>query len=140
MDITKVLLVTQIAIQIIFIVLVLILIIKDRRKEISADALDALKDTIVESGKLSDEFSKQIHEKARILSELMQSLDERIKHAESVKTGLENLTQRTSEQRTYRKEDVLKLRKGGFEPVDISQMTGIPVGEIQLMLKVAEGE
>jgi len=140
LDITRILLVTQIAIQIIFIVLVLILIIKDRRKGISVDALDALKDTIVESGKLSDEFSKQIHEKAKILSELMQSLDERIKHAESVRTGLENLTQRTSGQRTYRKEDVLKLKKGGFEPVDISRMTGIPVGEIQLMLKVAEGE
>ncbi|RLB00073.1 MAG: hypothetical protein DRG37_03375 [Deltaproteobacteria bacterium] len=140
MDVTKTLLIAQIAIQIVFLVIVLILILRERHIKIPLDTIDALKQSIAESRALSEEFSTQVTEKVKVLSSLMEDVETRIKQASDVKARMEDLIDKLSNVRTYTKDDVLKLHKGGFAPEDISSITGIPVGEIQLMLKVSGKE
>ena len=60
----------------------------------------------------------------------------KIREAKLVADGLEKASAATKETRKYTPADVARLYKGGFDPVDISQITGIPVGEVQLMVKV----
>ncbi len=137
MDATRTLLIAQIVVQLAFLVLVVILVLRERRVKVPLDTLDALKQVISESRTLSEEFSTQVTEKVKILSSLMEEVEARIKQAGDVKARMEELIDRVSSTRTYTKDDVLKLHKGGFEIEDISSITGIPVGEIQLMLKVS---
>jgi hypothetical protein len=68
---------------------------------------------------------------------VMSDLDAKIRNAELLMKGLEETSLKVKKARQFTPGDVQKLHKGGFDELEISQITGIPVGEIQLMIKVA---
>mgnify|MGYP001370379273 CR=1 FL=1 len=138
MDPTKVLLFVQIAVQIVLIGIVVFFIMLEKRRAVSTSSLDELKEVIRQTQDLSDGFHEQVQKRIDIVSKIMGELDSRIQEAESVMKGLEKTAQCAKQSRQYTEEDVLRLFKGGFSPVDIASITGIPVGEIQLTIKVRE--
>ncbi|HOO47021.1 MAG TPA: hypothetical protein PLM29_12370 [Deltaproteobacteria bacterium] len=138
MDPTKVLLFVQIAVQIVLIGIVVFFIMLEKRRAVSTSSLDELKEVIRQTQDLSDGFHEQVQKRIDIVSKIMDELDSRIQEAESVMKGLEKTAQCAKQSRQYTEEDVLRLFKGGFSPVDIASITGIPVGEIQLTIKVRE--
>ncbi|MBN2297123.1 MAG: hypothetical protein JXM72_00935 [Deltaproteobacteria bacterium] len=138
MDPTKLLLFVQIIVQIVLLGLVVFFIVLEKRRAVPTAVLDELKDVIKQTQELSDGFHEQVNKKIDIVSKIMGELDNRIQDAESVMKGLEKTAEVTKQSRQYNQEDVLRLSKGGFTPVDIAQITGIPIGEIQLTIKVRE--
>ncbi|MCD6570802.1 MAG: hypothetical protein J7L53_08895 [Deltaproteobacteria bacterium] len=140
MDSTKILLIAQFILQIIFLGLVIFIFVREKRDKIPSEVLDRLKEIIGESKDLSSEFSSQIQEKVELISNVMKGLDARIDNAKAILNSLEEVIDKASTIRKYTKSDILKLSKGGFDPVSISQVTGIPVGEVELMLKIKEKE
>ena len=138
MDPTKILLFVQISVQIVLIGIVVFFIMLEKRRAVSTSSLDELKEVIRQTQDLSDGFHEQVQKRIDIVSKIMDELDSRIQEAESVMKGLEKTAQCAKQSRQYTEEDVLRLFKGGFSPVDIASITGIPVGEIQLTIKVRE--
>ena len=138
MDPTKILLFVQISVQIVLIGIVVFFIVLEKRRAVSTASLDELKEVIRQTQDLSDGFHEQVQKRIDIVSKIMGELDSRIQEAESVMKGLEKTAQCAKQSRQYTEEDVLRLFKGGFSAVDIAQITRIPVGEIQLTIKVRE--
>jgi len=138
LDPTKILLFVQISVQIVLIGIVVFFIVLEKRRAVSTASLDELKEVIRQTQDLSDGFHEQVQKRIDIVSKIMGELDSRIQEAESVMKGLEKTAQCAKQSRQYTEEDVLRLFKGGFSPVDIASITGIPVGEIQLTIKVRE--
>lgn len=138
MDPTKVLLFVQIIVQIILLGLVVFFIVLEKKRKLPTTVLDELKSVVSETQNLTNSFHEQIREKIEISSKVMNELDARIREAETIIKGLEQTSINSKQSRQYNSEDVLRLHKGGFALVDISQITGIPVGEVQLMIKVKD--
>ena len=138
MDPTKVLLFVQIIVQIILLGLVVFFIVLEKKRKLPTTVLDELKSVVSETQNLTNSFHEQIREKIELSSKVMKELDSRIREAETIIKGLEQTSINSKQSRKYNSEDVLRLHKGGFALVDISQITGIPVGEVQLMIKVKD--
>jgi hypothetical protein len=137
LDPTQTLLVVQFIVQAILLGVVVFFVITDKKKGISSSALDELKELIGQTRQLSDNFRDQIKAEVDIVKGVMTELDDKIREARLLLEGLEKTSMNTKEIRTYTPSDVVRLHKGGFDPVDISRITGIPVGEIQLMVKMS---
>ena len=138
MDPTKVLLVAQIIVQIILLGLVFFFIMLEKKRKPSTTILDELKGVVQDTQNLTNSFHEQMQKKIEIVTKVMSELDAKIGDAETIIKGLEETAVNTKQAKQYSSEDVLKLHKGGFALVDISQITGIPVGEVQLMIKVKD--
>ncbi|HHO75903.1 MAG TPA: hypothetical protein ENN05_05690 [Deltaproteobacteria bacterium] len=138
MDPTKLLLVVQIVVQIVLLGFVVFFIVLERKRAVPTSVLDELKDVIKQTQELSDRFHEQVDKKIDIVTKIMDELDNRIQDAKSVMKVLEKTTEVTRQSRQYNQEDVLRLFRGGFTPVDIAQITGIPVGEVQLTIKLRD--
>lgn len=136
LDPTKTLLLVQFVVQAILLCVVVFFVITDKKKGISPSALDELKEVIQQTRQLSDNFRDQVKTEVDIVKGVMTELDDKIREARLVMEGLEKSAVNTKETRTYTPLDVIRLHKGGFDPVEISRITGIPVGEIQLMVKM----
>ncbi|HQG30673.1 MAG TPA: hypothetical protein PLA83_01995 [Deltaproteobacteria bacterium] len=136
LDPTKTLLIIQFVVQAILLGVIIFFVVADRKKGISPSALDDLKELIGQTRQLSDNFSNQIKTEVEIVKGAMTELDDKIREAKLLMEGLEKASVNVKEVRKYTPSDVAKLHKGGFDPVDISRITGIPVGEIQLMVKM----
>lgn len=141
LDPTKTLLLIQFVVQAILLCVVIFFVVADKKKNIPPTFLDELKDLIQQTRQLSDNFRDQIQAEVDLVKGVMSNLDDKIREANLLMEGLEKTTVSTKQIRKYTPEDVVRLHKGGFDPVDISQITGIPVGEIQLMVKMnSEGQ
>lgn len=127
----------QFAVQAVLLGVVIFLIFIDRKKTVSTSALDELKTVIGQTAALTEGFRDQIQEKVDVVARAMAELDHRVREARAAAEGLEKALAAAKETRAYTQTDVIRLHKGGFDPVDISQITGIPVGEVQLMVKVS---
>lgn len=138
MDPTKTLLIVQVAVQIILLGFVAFFIVLEKKRKLPTSVLDELKNVVRETQNLSESFHEQVEKKIEIVSKIMSELDAKIHDAERAISGIEKSFLNTSQSRAYTQEDVLKLDRGGFDPIDISRITGIPVGEIQLMIKVKD--
>lgn len=136
MDPTKVLLFVQIVVQIILLGFVVFFIVLERKRKLPTSVLEELKGVVKETQILSEDFNKQIQNKIEIVSQTMNELDAKIHEAQRVMKAFKNVQASTRQSGQYSQEDVVRLHKRGFEPMDISQITGIPIGEIQLMIKV----
>jgi hypothetical protein len=126
----------QFIVQAVLLGIVVFLIISDKKRSIPTSALDELKALIGQTSQLTEGFREQIQFKVDIVAKAMGELDAKIREAKLVAEGLEKAATATKETRNYTAADIARLHKGGFDPVDISQITGIPVGEVQLMVKV----
>lgn len=138
MEPTKALLIVQIAVQIIILAVVAFYIFVERKKKMPTNVLDELKDTISKTQDLSSEFSAQVQKRIEIVNELTERLDSKIKEADAAISAQVKSSVEKKKTRKYAPEDIVKMYKGGFEPIDISQITGIPVGEIELMIKLKD--
>ncbi len=138
LDPTKVLLFAQIVVQIILLGLVVFFIVLEKKRKPPANLLDELKSVVQDTQNLTKSFHEQVHKKIEIVKVVMNELDAKTREAETIIKGLEKTALNAKQARQYSSEDILRLHKGGFAPVDISQITGIPVGEVQLMIKVKD--
>ncbi len=137
-DLFKALFIIQFIVQAVLICIVLFMIISDRKKKIPTEVLDELKTVVQQTGHLTESFQEQVTLRTELMKKLMGSLDDKIREARMVMEGLQKTSIASKETKTFSQEDVIRLHNGGYSPVDISQITGIPVGEIQLMVKVKQ--
>lgn len=136
MEPMKLILFVQIIVQVLLLILVVVLIIREKKLSISSKSIDNLKEVIGETQQLSDDFSHQITERMDLVKQVMSDLESKLMEAAQIKSALEALTQQVKAIKRFTSEDVLKLHNTGFEPERISQITGIPSGEIELMVKI----
>jgi hypothetical protein len=136
LDPTKTLLLVQFLVQAILLGAVIFFIATDKKKVISTSALDELREVIEQTRQLSDNFREQIKSEVSVVRGVMTEFDDKIREAKLLMEGLEKASVSTKETMKYTPSDVTRLHKGGFDPVEISRITGIPVGEIQLMVKM----
>lgn len=137
----KILLYAQIVIQIFLVFLVIVLILRDRKRSVSSQALDNLKKLLEETQKINEEFAAAIQQKTGMVQHLMDELEHRIQAAQNLKTVLGSGGSNIPAAKSRSTADVLKLSKEGHDAIEISRITGIPVGEVHLMIKLAgQGE
>jgi hypothetical protein len=142
LDPMRTLLLIQFVVQAVLLGIVVFLIIVDKKRgSIPTSALDELKNVIGQTSRLTEGFRDQIQAKVDLVNKAIVELDAKIQEAKSVAEGLDKASgtkasAAAKEARKYTQSDVIRLHRGGFDPVDISQITGIPVGEVQLMVKV----
>jgi hypothetical protein len=139
LDPLKTLFIIQFAVQAVLLGIVVFLIVVDRKKNIPTSVLDELKAVIGQTSQLTEGFRDQIQARVDLVAKAMAELDAKIREAKLATESLDKAAAASAsarETRKYTQSDVVRLHKGGFDPVDISQITGIPVGEIQLMVKV----
>lgn len=137
MDPTKILLLVQIAVLLVLLAVVIFFLILDKRKKPLPNAFDELKDVIRQTSDLSGSFQEQIQIKIDLVNRVMAELDDKIREARLTAEEIEKVNLVTRQSRDFTASDVLKLSRGGYEPGDISRLTGIPLGEIQLMIKMS---
>ena len=135
-DPTRLLLVAQLVIQVILIAFVVFLLILEKRRRLRPEALDELKAVVRQTKDLSDTFHGNVQQRVDLLARVMGELDSKTKNAEVLIKALEETAVKVKKTRQFTASDVQKLHRGGFEALEISQITGVPVGEIQLMIKV----
>jgi len=133
----KILLYAQIVIQVFLVLLVIVLIVRDRKRTIAIQALDNLKQLLEETQKINEEFTAAIQQKTSMVQRLMEELDNRMHAAQNLKTVLGSGASDTPTAKSRSTADVLKLSREGRDVLEISRITGIPVGEVHLMIKLA---
>ncbi|HON39619.1 MAG: DUF6115 domain-containing protein [Desulfomonilia bacterium] len=136
MDPTRILLLVQIAVLVVLLAVVIFFLILDRRKKPLPNAFDELKDIIQQTRDLSASFQEQIQIKIDLVNRVMAELDDKIREARLMAEEIEKVNLVTRQSRDFTASDVLKLSRGGYEPGEISRLTGIPLGEVQLMIKM----
>lgn len=136
-DPTRILLLAQLVIQAVLIAFVVFLLVLEKRRRLKPDFLDELKGVVKQTQELSNAFQGQIQQKVDVLKKIMDDLDEKTRSAELLMKALEETSVKVKKARQFSQADVQKLSKCGYDAIEISQITGIPVGEIQLMIKVA---
>ncbi len=135
-DPIRLLLIAQLVIQVILIAFVVFLLVLEKRRRVRPEALDELKAVVKQTKDLSDTFHGNVQQRVDLLTRVMSDLDSKIKNAEVLIKALEETSVKVKKARQFNSSDVQKLHRGGFEALEISQITGVPVGEIQLMIKV----
>lgn len=136
-DPTRLLLYAQLGIQVILTVFVVFLLVLEKKRKMNPDVLDQLKEVMGQTRELSAAFHEQLQQKISVINKLTKELDEKIRTSELLMKALEETSLNAKKSRQFTPADVQKLHKGGFDAVEISQITGIPVGEVQLMVKFA---
>ncbi len=136
-DPTRLLLLAQLVIQIVLIAFVVFLLVLEKRRRVKPDVVDELKVIVSQTQDLSKTLQTDIQQRIEILAKIMADLDAKTRTAEMLIKVLEETALKVKKARQFTQADVQKLHRGGFDPVEIAQITGIPVGEIQLMIKVA---
>jgi len=137
----KILLYAQIVIQIFLVFLVIVLILRDRKRSVSSQALENLKKLLEETQKINEEFAAAIQQKTSMVQHLMDELENRMQAAQNLKTVLGPGVSNKPAEKSHSTADVLRLSKEGRDALEISRITGIPVGEVHLMIKLTgQGE
>ncbi|HPX50155.1 MAG TPA: hypothetical protein P5146_13050 [Desulfomonilia bacterium] len=136
MDPTGLLLLIQVIVLAVLLGVVVFFILADRKKKPVPSALDDLRDVIQQTRDLSGNFQEQIQINVELVNRVLTELDDKIREARLVIEGLEKTYISARQARDYTSSDVLKLSSGGYGPEDISRITGIPLGEVQLMIKM----
>lgn len=140
MDPDKILFYAQFVVQIFLIVLVIVLFIKDKQKALPSQALDDLRRALDETARINEQFSTLIQQKVELVKDLMGELDTKMAAAQNLKAGLDETAVNTHTKKTYTKGDVIRLSKAGLATLEIARITGIPEGEIHLMIKLTGQE
>jgi vacuolar-type H+-ATPase subunit I/STV1 len=135
-DPIRLLLIAQLVIQVILIAFVVFLLVLEKRRRVRPEALDELKAVVKQTKDLSDTFHGNVQQRVDLLTKVMSDLDSKIRNAEVLIKALEETSVKVKKARQFNASDVQKLHRGGFEALEISQITGVPVGEIQLMIKM----
>ena len=135
-DPIRLLLIAQLVIQVILIAFVVFLLVLEKKRRVRPEALDELKTVVKQTKDLSDTFHGNVQQRVDLFTKVMSDLDTKIRNAEVLIKALEETSVKVKKARQFNASDVQKLHRGGFEALEISQITGVPVGEIQLMIKM----
>jgi hypothetical protein len=130
------LLISQIFVQLALLGLILRLMWRERRRTLSGEPLDRLKSLLDESSRLSAEFAEQITRNVGLMQQTAAELDERIKRADELKAALEAGLVEKRQERSYGREDVVRLARAGYAAREIAGLTAIPLGEVELMINL----
>ena len=136
-DPTRLLLIAQVIIQVILIAFVVFLLVLEKKRKVKPGALEELKAVVKQTQDLSNAFHANVQQRIDLVSKVMSDLDSKIRNAEGLMKALEETSLKVKKARQFNSSDVLKLHRGGFDALEISQITGVPVGEIELMIKVS---
>lgn len=137
----KLLIYAQIVIQVILVFLVIVLIIRDRKRSVSSQALENLKQLLEDTKKINEDFAASIQQKTSMVQRLMDELEHKMQTAQNLKSLLGSGGANPPAAKSHSTADVLRLSKEGHDALEISRITGIPVGEVHLMIKLAgQGE
>ncbi len=136
-DPTRLLLIAQVVIQVILIAFVVFLLVLEKKRKVKPGALEELKEVVKQTQDLSNAFHGNVQQRIDLVAKVMNNLDSKIRNAEVLMKALEETSMKVKKARQFNSSDVLKLHRGGFDDLEISQITGVPVGEIQLMIKVS---
>lgn len=139
-DPTRVLLIAQLLIQIVLIAFVVFLLVQENRRKLKPQALDELKAVVKQTQEITSTFHSKVQQNIELVKNVMNDLDGRIRTAEVLIKALEETSVKAKKARQFGSNDVQKLNKAGFDDMEISQITGIPLGEIQLMIKVGSSQ
>ena len=116
--------------------MVVYFIYKERSRKVSLDAMEQLTQLLDETRKVTDGFTDQLSRQTDLAKQNLAELDSKIDEARAVSKGLETLLSDMRSMQSYSRDDVIKLSRGGYQDVEISKITGIPVGEVQLMVSL----
>lgn len=130
------LLIVQLVIQVILIAFVVFLLVLEKRRKVKPQALEELRAVVKQTQDLTDTFNGNIQQNIELVTKVMGDLDGKIRNAEVLIKALEETSMKVKKARQFNSSDVQRLHKGGFDVLEICQITGVPVGEIQLMIKV----
>jgi hypothetical protein len=136
-DPTRLLLIVQVVIQVILIAFVMFLLVLEKKRKFKPDALEELKAVVKQTQDLSNAFHENVQKRIDLLAKVMTDLDGKTRNAEVLMKALEETSMKVKKARQFNSSDVVKLHRGGFDDLEISQITGVPLGEIQLMIKVS---
>ena len=136
-DPTRLLLIVQVIIQVILIAFVVFLLVLEKKRKVKPGALEELKAVVKQTQDLSNAFHHNVQQRIDLVSKVMSDLDSKIRNAEGLMKALEETSLKVKKARQFNSSDVLKLHRGGFDALEISQITGVPLGEIELMIKVS---
>lgn len=136
MDPLKILFFIQLVVQVFLIGLVILLFVKDRQKAQLPQALDDLRQLLDQSNRINEQFTTLMQQKAGMAKELLGELESTMAAAKALKRGLDEAVAKAQPPRSYTKGDVVRLSKAGMAPLEIAQITGIPEGEVHLMIKL----
>jgi hypothetical protein len=136
-DPTRLLLIVQVVIQVILIAFVMFLLVLEKKRKFKPDALEELKAVVKQTQDLSNAFHENVQKRIDLVAKVMNDLDGKIRNAEVLMKALEETSMKVKKARQFNSSDVVKLHRGGFDDLEISQITGVPLGEIQLMIKVS---
>ena len=136
-DPTRLLLIVQVIIQVILIAFVVFLLVLEKKRKVKPGALEELKAVVKQTQDLSNAFHTNVQQRIDLVSKVMSDLDSKIRNAEGLMKALEETSLKVKKARQFNSSDVLKLHRGGFDALEISQITGVPLGEIELMIKVS---
>jgi uncharacterized protein YoxC len=136
-DPTKLLLIAQVVIQVVLIAFVVFLLVLEKKRKVKPGALEELKAVVKQTQDLSNAFHGNVQQRIDLVAKVMGDLDSKIRNAEVLMKALEETSMKVKKARQFNSSDVLKLHRGGFDDLEICQITGVPVGEIQLMIKVS---
>jgi hypothetical protein len=136
-DPTRLLLIAQVIIQVILIAFVVFLLVLEKKRKVKPGALEELKAVVKQTQDLSNAFHGNVQQRIDLVSKVMSDLDSKIRNAEGLMKALEETSLKVKKARQFNSSDVLKLHRGGFDTLEISQITGVPLGEIELMIKVS---
>ena len=135
-DPTKVLLIAQLVIQVVLIAFVVFLLVQENRRKLKPQAIDELTAVVKQTQEITNTFHGKVQQNIELVKQVMNDLDGRIRTAEGLIKALEETSVKAKKARQFGSNDVQKLYKAGFDDLEISQITGVPLGEIQLMIKV----
>jgi len=137
LDPDKILFYAQLVVQFFLIVMVLVLIFRDKQKSVPSQALDELRRMLDETAAINTQFSSLIQQKLEMVKDLLRELDHKMEAAQAMKEGLDESILNTQTKKNYSKGDVIRLSNTGLTALEIARITGIPEGEVHLMLKLA---
>lgn len=140
MDHYNILFYAQLVVQVFLIVLVIVLFLRDKQKTVPTQALDDLRRMLDETATINAQFSSLIQQKLEMVKDLMRELERKMEAAQTLKADLDESTLNTQTKKNYSKGDVIRLSQAGLATLEIARITGIPEGEIHLMLKLAGQE
>jgi predicted type IV restriction endonuclease len=90
--------------------------------------VDELKDLIIESERVAEHIDDNIEKKESVLEDLSALVESKLNR-------LENIIQKNSDEISI-KEKILTLNKEGNSSTDIAKKVGVPLAEVNLILKL----
>ncbi|HDP26242.1 MAG TPA: hypothetical protein ENN34_12480 [Deltaproteobacteria bacterium] len=133
---SQVFLLTQIVIQLVLIGIVAFLVITEKRHRFDPGVVDEIRGLVKEAQDAVETVHEKVQSEIKGAELLMKDLEQAINVAESLIKVMEEVTVKMRRAYQFSRDDIEKLHGAGYDALSIAQITGIPLGEVQLMIKI----